>query len=225
MALSERKQEETGMQNVIEVRNVTKKIKEAVLLSHVDLQVQQGEICGIIGRNGSGKTVLLKCICGFMPLTEGEILQNGKRIGIDTEFIEDTGFIIENPSFLPLKSGYKNLKYLASIQQKAGEKRIRKCLELVGLADSADKPVGKYSLGMRQRLGIAQAIMEDPSVIILDEPMNGLDNEGVEEMRKLFLELKAEGKTFLIVSHNREDIETLCDHVYMMDHGVLTVQR
>ena len=124
-----------------------------------------------------------------------------------------------------MKSGYKNLKYLASIQQKAGEKRIRKCLELVGLADSADKPVGKYSLGMRQRLGIAQAIMEDPSVIILDEPMNGLDNEGVEEMRKLFLELKAEGKTFLIVSHNREDIETLCDHVYMMDHGVLTVQR
>ena len=213
------------MKNVIEARNVTKKIKEAVLLSHVDLQVRQGEICGIIGRIGSGKTVLLKCICGFMPLTEGEILQNGKRIGIDTEFIEDTGFIIENPSFLPLKSGYKNLKYLASIQQKAGEKRIRKCLELVGLADSADKPVGKYSLGMRQRLGIAQAIMEDPSVIILDEPMNGLDNEGVEEMRKLFLELKAEGKTFLIVSHNREDIETLCDHVYMMDHGVLTVQR
>lgn len=213
------------MKNVIEVRNVTKRIKEATLLSHVDLQVHQGEICGIIGRNGSGKTVLLKCICGFMPLTEGEILQNGKKIGINMEFIEDAGFIIENPSFLPLKSGYKNLKYLASIRQRVGEKRIKKCLEMVGLLENADKPVGKYSLGMRQRLGIAQAIMEDPSVIILDEPMNGLDNEGVEDMRKLFLQLKDERKTFLIVSHNREDIEMLCDHVYMMDHGVLTVQR
>lgn len=213
------------MKNVIEVRNVTKRIKEATLLSHVDLQVHQGEICGIIGRNGSGKTVLLKCICGFMPLTEGEILQNGKKIGINMEFIEDAGFIIENPSFLPLKSGYKNLKYLASIRQRVGEKRIKKCLEMVGLLENADKPVGKYSLGMRQRLGIAQAIMEDPSVIILDEPMNGLDNEGVEDMRKLFLKLKDERKTFLIVSHNREDIEMLCDHVYMMDHGVLTVQR
>lgn len=213
------------MKNVIEVRNVTKRIKEATLLSHVDLQVHQGEICGIIGRNGSGKTVLLKCICGFMPLTEGEILQNGKKIGINMEFIEDVGFIIENPSFLPLKSGYKNLKYLASIRQRVGEKRIKKCLEMVGLLENADKPVGKYSLGMRQRLGIAQAIMEDPSVIILDEPMNGLDNEGVEDMRKLFLKLKDERKTFLIVSHNREDIEMLCDHVYMMDHGVLTVQR
>ena len=160
-----------------------------------------------------------------MPLTEGEILQNGKKIGINMEFIEDAGFIIENPSFLPLKSGYKNLKYLASIRQRVGEKRIKKCLEMVGLLENADKPVGKYSLGMRQRLGIAQAIMEDPSVIILDEPMNGLDNEGVEDMRKLFLKLKDERKTFLIMSHNREDIEMLCDHVYMMDHGVLTVQR
>ena len=210
------------MKNVIEARNVTKKIKEAVLLSHVDLQVQQGEICGIIGRNGSGKTVLLKCICGFMPLTEGEILQNGKRIGIDTEFIEDTGFIIENPSFLPLKSGYKNLKYLASIQQKAGEKRIRKCLELVGLADSADKPVGKYSLGMRQRLGIAQAIMEDPELLILDEPFNGLDKQGAGEVCELLRGLKERGKTILIAAHNMLEIEWLCDTICEMDAGVLT---
>lgn len=213
------------MQNVIEVRNVTKKIKEAVLLSHVDLQVQQGEICGIIGRNGSGKTVLLKCICGFMPLTEGEILQNGKRIGIDTEFIEDTGFIIENPSFLPLKSGYKNLKYLASIRQKAGEKRIRKCLELVGLADSADKPVGKYSLGMRQRLGFAQALMEDPSLLILDEPFNGLDKHGVVHIRNVIKGLREEGKTVILASHNQVDIDELCDTVCEMDAGVLTVVR
>lgn len=213
------------METVIEVKHASKKIKEVQILTDVNLNIQKGEICGIIGRNGSGKTVLLKSICGFMPLTEGEILQNGKRIGTDTEFIEDAGFIIENPSFLPMKSGYKNLKYLASIRNLADEKRIRECLELVGLAEDADKAVGKYSMGMRQRLGIAQAIMEDPSIIILDEPMNGLDNQGVEEMRNLFLKLKEEGKTFLIVSHNREDIEMLCNHVYMMDHGVLSVQR
>lgn len=213
------------METVIEVKHASKKIKEVQILTDVNLNIQKGEICGIIGRNGSGKTVLLKSICGFMPLTEGKILQNGKRIGTDTEFIEDAGFIIENPSFLPMKSGYKNLKYLASIRNLADEKRIRECLELVGLAEDADKAVGKYSMGMRQRLGIAQAIMEDPSIIILDEPMNGLDNQGVEEMRNLFLKLKEEGKTFLIVSHNREDIEMLCDHVYMMDHGVLSVQR
>lgn len=213
------------METVIEVKHASKKIKEVQILTDVNLDIQKGKIYGIIGRNGSGKTVLLKSICGFMPLTEGEILQNGKRIGTDTEFIEDAGFIIENPSFLPMKSGYKNLKYLAAIRNLADEKRIRECLELVGLAEDADKAVGKYSMGMRQRLGIAQAIMEDPSIIILDEPMNGLDNQGVEEMRNLFLKLKEEGKTFLIVSHNREDIEMLCDHVYMMDHGVLSVQR
>ena len=213
------------METVIEVKHASKKIKEVQILTDVNLDIQKGKIYGIIGRNGSGKTVLLKSICGFMPLTEGEILQNGKRIGTDTEFIEDAGFIIENPSFLPMKSGYKNLKYLASIRNLADEKRIRECLELVGLAEDADKAVGKYSMGMRQRLGIAQAIMEDPSIIILEEPMNGLDNQGVEEMRNLFLKLKEEGKTFLIVSHNREDIEMLCDHVYMMDHGVLSVQR
>lgn len=213
------------METVIEVKHASKKIKEVQILTDVNLDIQKGKIYGIIGRNGSGKTVLLKSICGFMPLTEGEILQNGKRIGTDTEFIEDAGFIIENPSFLPMKSGYKNLKYLASIRNLADEKRIRECLELVGLAEDADKAVGKYSMGMRQRLGIAQAIMEDPSIIILDEPMNGLDNQGVEEMRNLFLKLKEEGKTFLIVSHNREDIEMLCDHVYMMDHGILSAQR
>lgn len=213
------------MKSMIEVKDATKRVREAVLLSHVNLSVEEGKICGIIGRNGSGKTVLLKTICGFMPLTEGKILQKGKRTGTDTEFIENAGFIIENPSFLPLKSGYRNLKYLADIRRIADEKRIRECLDMVGLTASADKPAGKYSMGMKQRLGIAQAIMEDPELIILDEPMNGLDNQGVEEMRRLFLRLKEQGKTFLIVSHNREDIELLCDHVYVMDHGVLTKQR
>ena len=209
----------------LKIEHICKVIKGVSLLKDVSLTITKGHIYGIVGRNGSGKTVLLKCICGFMPITSGKILQDGVEIGKDTEFIRDTGFIIENPSFLSGKSGLKNLKYLAGIRKKANEERLRECMKIVGLDPANDKPVGKYSLGMRQRLGIAQVLMEDPDFILLDEPMNGLDNEGVEEMRKLFLELKAEGKTFLIVSHNREDIETLCDHVYMMDHGVLTVQR
>ncbi len=209
----------------LEVKDASKKLKDVVLLSHVNLKIERGKIYGIIGRNGSGKTVLLKCICGFMPLTEGEILQNGIKIGKDTEFIKDTGFIIENPAFLPLKSGYKNLKYLADIRGVANAARIKECLKMVGLDETASKPVGKYSLGMRQRLGIAQAIMEDPEMIILDEPMNGLDNDGVKRMRALFLRLKKEGKTILIVSHNSEDIKMLCDKVYILDQGKLYIKN
>ena len=169
-----------------------------------------------------GKTVLIKCLCGFMSVTEGEIWVGEKQVGRDVEFVEDIGFIIETPGFLPRESGYRNLKYLASIRNVAGKERIRECITMVGLDPDDKKWVGKYSLGMRQRLGIAQAIMENPSLIILDEPMNGLDNHGVEEIRKLLLGLKEEGKLILIISHNREDIRLLCDRVYEMDMGVLT---
>ena len=209
------------MEKMIRVECVSKRVGEARLLSGINLELYGGQICGIVGRNGSGKSVLLKCICGFMSVTEGEIRQGTKRIGTDIPFIEDTGFIIEAPAFLPGKSGFRNLEYLARIRRKIGPDRIRECMALVGLSPDDRKPVRKYSLGMRQRLGIAQAIMEYPSVIILDEPMNGLDNEGVREMRKLFLQLKSEGKALLIVGHNREDIEGLCDSVYTMDRGYL----
>ena len=205
----------------LKIEHICKVIKGVSLLKDVSLTITKGHIYGIVGRNGSGKTVLLKCICGFMPITSGKILQDGVEIGKDTEFIRDTGFIIENPSFLSGKSGLKNLKYLAGIRKKANEERLRECMKIVGLDPANDKPVGKYSLGMRQRLGIAQVLMEDPDFILLDEPMNGLDNEGVVQMRELFIKLKQQGKTFLIVSHNRDDIEALCDEVYEMDAGVL----
>lgn len=205
----------------LKIEHVCKAIKDVSLLKDVSLTITKGHIYGIVGRNGSGKTVLLKCICGFMPITSGKILQDGMEIGKDTEFIRDAGFIIENPSFLSGKSGLKNLKYLAGIRKKANEERLRECMKIVGLDPANDKPVGKYSLGMRQRLGIAQVLMEDPDFILLDEPMNGLDNEGVVQMRELFIKLKHQGKTFLVVSHNRDDIEALCDEVYEMDAGTL----
>lgn len=205
----------------LKIEHICKVIKGVSLLKDVSLTITKGHIYGIVGRNGSGKTVLLKCICGFMPITSGKILQDGVEIGKDTEFIRDTGFIIENPSFLFGKSGLKNLKYLAGIRKKANEERLRECMKTVGLDPANDKLVGKYSLGMRQRLGIAQVLMEDPDFILLDEPMNGLDNEGVVQMRELFIKLKQQGKTFLVVSHNRDDIEALCDEVYEMDTGML----
>ncbi|MGI5986221.1 MAG: ATP-binding cassette domain-containing protein [Oscillospiraceae bacterium] len=205
----------------VSVRDVTKAFGEQEVLKNVSVEFPKGGIYGLIGRNGSGKTVLLKCICGFVPPTSGEITVWDKRVGQDVDFPNDLGFIIESPGFLPAVSGLKNLKYLASIRNKISEKRIRECISLVGLDPDSKKPVGKYSMGMRQRLGIAQAIMENPELIVLDEPMNGLDNHGVDEMRTLFLELKEEGKTILLTSHNREDIQLLCDSVYEMEAGEL----
>ena len=206
-------------------KNVSKTIDDQMILKDINLEIPKQGIYGIVGRNGSGKTVLIKCLCGFMPVTEGEIWVGEKQVGRDVEFIEDTGFIIETPGFLPRESGFRNLRYLASIRNVVGKERIRECITMVGLNPDDKKWVGKYSLGMRQRLGIAQAIMENPSLIILDEPMNGLDNHGVGEIRKLLLGLKEEGKLILIISHNREDINVLCDRVYEMDMGVLTQVR
>lgn len=207
------------MENKLEIKNVYKIIEEQEILSDINLEFMSPNIYGIVGRNGSGKTVLIKCICGFMKVTSGEITVNGKKVGYDCEFIENTGFIIENPGFLDRYSGFKNLKYLASIKNIANNERIKECMEMVGLEAQCTKAVGKYSLGMRQRLGIAQAIMEYPDIIILDEPMNGLDHSGVEEIRKILIHLKQEGKLIIIISHNREDINFLCDRVYEMDQG------
>lgn len=143
----------------VSVRDVTKAFGEQEVLKNVSVEFPKGGIYGLIGRNGSGKTVLLKCICGFVPPTSGEITVWDKRVGQDVDFPNDLGFIIESPGFLPAVSGLKNLKYLASIRNKISEKRIRECISLVGLDPDSKKPVGKYSMGMRQRLGIAQAIM------------------------------------------------------------------
>lgn len=209
------------METCIEVQNVVKRFRDQVVLKNVSISFEKGKIHGIVGRNGSGKTVLFKCICGLMHPEEGVILVNGKRVGRDVDMPEDIGAIIEAPGFLPNYSGYKNLRFLANIRRKIGKEEILNVLKTVGLDPESRKHVGKYSLGMRQRLGIAQAIMEDPKILILDEPMNGLDNAGVQDIRALLLELKAQGKTILLASHNHEDIAALCDTVHEMDGGVL----
>ena len=209
------------METCIEVQNVVKRFRDQVVLKNVSISFEKGQIHGIVGRNGSGKTVLFKCICGLMHQEEGVILVNGKRVGRDVDMPEDIGAIIEAPGFLPNYSGYKNLRFLANIRRKIGKEEILNVLKTVGLDPESRKHVGKYSLGMRQRLGIAQAIMEDPEILILDEPMNGLDNAGVQDIRALLLELKAQGKTILLASHNHEDIAALCDTVHEMDGGVL----
>lgn len=204
---------------MIKVENVSLKIKKDMILRNINVEFDDGKIHGIIGRNGSGKTMLMKCICGFIKPTEGEITVAGKRIGIDCDFPESIGVIIETPEFIPYYSGFKNLKLLADINGKITDGDIQRSIEIVGLDPNLKKSIKKYSLGMRQRLGLAQAIMENPDLLILDEPMNGLDKDGVGEMRKYLLDLKEQGKTILIASHSAEDIDVLCDTVVEMDKG------
>ena len=205
----------------IELIHVTKKFGQELVLKEVNLTLEQGRVYGIVGNNGSGKTVLMKCICGFLIPTTGLIRVFGSSIGQDVDFPESLGVIIETPGFLTNLTGRKNLEILAGMRGKIGPAEILQVLEKVGLDPALKKPVANYSLGMRQRLGIAQAIMEYPKLLILDEPFNGLDKHGVGEIRKLLLELKEEGKTILLASHNEEDIRILCDEVYEMDGGVL----
>ncbi len=212
-------------ENIIVVEDAVKTFKESTALNHVSIDFEKGKIHGIIGRNGSGKTVLFKSICGFMPLTNGKITVDGNVIGKDIDVPKNVGAIIEAPGFLPNYSGFKNLKLLAVINKKINDSKIAETMKRVGLDPESEKHVSKYSLGMRQRLGIAQAIMENPDILILDEPMNGLDNHGVEDIRSLLLKLKEEGKTILIASHSAEDIDILCDTVHEMDAGVLKTVR
>lgn len=202
---------------IIEVSDAVKEFKDTTALNHVSVQFEKGKIHGIIGRNGSGKTVLFKCICGFMKLTSGKITVKG--IPVKPAAPQEIGVIIEEPGFIGSSSGYQNLKFLASIRNKITPDQVKETIKLVGLDPDSKKQVKKYSMGMRQRLGIAQAIMENPDILILDEPMNGLDNDGVQEIRALLLKLKEEGKTILLASHNKEDIAVLCDTVHEMDKG------
>ena len=212
------------MDYAVQVNNVTKQFKEATALNQVTVSFEKGKIYGIIGRNGSGKTVLFKCICGLIPVTQGEITVLGQSIGDGLKVPKGVGAIIETPGFLPNVSGYRNLYYLASLSGKPDRQRIREVINMVGLDPDSRKHVGHYSMGMHQRLGLAQAIMENPEVLILDEPMNGLDNETVESIRAFLLGQKEQGKTIILASHSKEDISQLCDVVYQMDAGVLSMQ-
>lgn len=205
----------------LELSGVTKRFGEDLVLKETNLSLEAGRVYGIVGNNGSGKTVLMKCICGFLTVSTGTVRVFGSRIGKDTDFPESLGVIIETPGFLTNLTGRRNLEILADMRRKITKADVRIVLRKVGLDPDMKKPVAKYSLGMRQRLGIAQAIMEDPELLILDEPFNGLDKHGVVDIRNIILELKQSGKTILLASHNEEDIRILCDEVYEMDGGVL----
>lgn len=205
----------------IQIEQVSKSFQERKVLKNISCELNWGQVYGIVGNNGSGKTVLMKCICGLLPYDEGSIRVNGKKIGKDVDFPEDMGMIIESPGFLPGMTGIKNLKILAAVNHRIQESQIRETMRVVGLDPNLKQPVGKYSLGMRQRLGIAQAIMEKPEILILDEPMNGLDKHGVKEIREVLLQMKEENRVILLSSHNPKDIDYLCDVVSEMDDGYL----
>ena len=206
------------------LENVKKSFQDKEVLKNISFTFEKGKIYGIVGRNGSGKTMLMKCICGFVNPTFGKITVSGKVVGKDVEIPEDIGIIIETPGFVLNYSGYKNLKLLASVRGKITNDEIIDAINTVGLNPESKKHVGKYSLGMRQRLGIAQAIMEKPKILILDEPMNGLDNDGVAHIRDVLLKLKKEKVTIILASHNKEDVEILCDEVCYMDKGQIKDQ-
>ena len=210
-----------NMDYAIEVIDVSKSFKDHTVLQNINLTVNKGEICGIIGRNGSGKTVLLKCICKIFLEDSGEIYILGENTTKNPSIIKNLGVLIETPAFLENFSGYWNLKFLADLSHKIGKKEVQAILRVVGLEEAQDKKVKNYSLGMKQRLAIAQTIMENQTILILDEPMNGLDKKGVSQMREIFLEYKKKGNSILMATHNPQDVEILCDHVYEMDDGVI----
>lgn len=191
------------------------------MLDDISVRFEKGKIHGIIGRNGTGKTVLMKCICGFTRPDSGSIIVDGKKVD-GTQMPSGIGIIIESPGFIDNVSGFKNLQMLASIKNLISKEKIKETMRQLELDPDEKKPVRTYSLGMRQRLGIAQAIMEEPNLLILDEPMNSLDKKGVKTVRDTLLKMKEKGTTILLASHYAEDIDALCDTVLEMDYGKLT---
>ena len=210
---------------IIEIKEISKSFRGVKVLKNVSMTLESGHIYGFIGHNGSGKTVLLKLICVFFEPTTGEILFNGTNIIKNNEYPPSTRALIERPTFISELSGKENLELLAKIQKKIGEKEIENALEKVGLEKEKDKLYYKYSLGMKQKLGIAQVLMEDPQILILDEPFNGLDDESAKNIRQILLEEKKKGKLIILATHLKEDIELLCDELYKFDDGVVTKEE
>lgn len=211
--------------DIIEIINYTKKYNDTCILNDINLTLKKGKCYGFIGRNGSGKSMLFKAISGFIKPTSGMIKVRGKMIGKDIDFPDNTGILIESPGYLPQYTAFENLKFLAGINKKIGDKEIKETLDSLQLHWISDKKVKNFSLGMKQKLGIAQAIMENQDILILDEPMNGLDKEGVNIVRKRLLEEKGKGKTILLASHIQDDIEILCDNVFEMDNGNIQLTK
>lgn len=210
------------MESAVRLENLSKSFKEEKVLRGITHSFEKGKIHGIMGFNGSGKTVMFKCICGFLKPDGGAVWVDGRQIGKEVDFPESVGMIIESPGFLPGLSGFANLKRLAALKRLITDDEVREAIRTVGLDPESKKKVGQYSLGMRERLGIAQAIMEQPDLLILDEPFNGLDKRGAEEVCVLLDEIRAQGRTILLAAHNMLEIERLCDTISEMDAGVLT---
>lgn len=207
------------MEEVLKVEQVGKYFGETKVLDGISFSCSSSEIVGIVGRNGSGKTVLFKCICGLLPVSEGTIKIKGRMLGKEVDIPEKIGVLIENPAFLSDFSAYDNLRILARINREIKDDEVKEVLEKFGLDWRNKKRVGKYSMGMRQRLGLAQAVMENPDFLILDEPMNGLDMHWLEVTRNLLMDMKAQGKTILLASHNKQDIDMLCNRIIRLEEG------
>ena len=207
----------------IQIKNLSKSFKGITILDNVSIEFESGKIYGLIGRNGSGKSVFLKLLCNFYVPTSGEILYDGLNINEKNIFLPDTRALIEKPSFLPDLSGFDNLKLLASIQGKIGDKKINESLKKVNLFDDKDKKYKIYSLGMKQKLGIAQVLMEDTKVMILDEPFNGIEEKTADKLRNILKEEVKKDKIIIIASHIKEDVFELADVVYKFDDGKVEI--
>lgn len=205
----------------LEIKNLSKKFKDVYVLKDINLTFESEKIYGFTGRNGSGKSVLLKIICGFYTPTSGEVLLDNYNYILNNDFPKSTRCLIEKPNFLPDLTGYENLKLLASIENKIGDKEILDTIEKLNLKEEINKKYSKYSLGTKQKLGIAQVLMEDPELIVLDEPLNGIENETAKEVRKILNEEKKKDKIIIVASHIKEDIDTLADVVYNIDNGIV----
>lgn len=207
---------------LIRVENASKRFRGRNVLDDINAEFESGKIYGLIGINGSGKTMLLRLLCGLIVPSDGKIHVDGKQLHKDLSFPHNTGVLIEKPEFLNSLTGLENLKILASIKDIISDEKIKEFMKLFSLDPEDKKPIRKYSLGMKQKIGIIQAIMEDPSFLVLDEPFNALDESSAEMLKKMLLLYREEGKLIIITSHHREDIEDLCDYVYKMDDGKIT---
>ena len=210
-------------ENMIKIEKLSKEFKERELFTDVSFQITKGEICGIIGKNGVGKSVLMKMIAGIMYPTRGTIIIDGVMLK-EGSFPEGVGIVLDNIGFLKEYNGYKNLKLIASILNQISDERIKECMQCVGLNPDDRTKVGKYSLGMRQKLALAQAIMEHPEILLLDEPFNGLDEESVRSIRELLIQINEEEKTtILIISHDKEDLMSFCNRIIKIENKNLKV--
>ncbi len=202
---------------MIELKNISKGFRNKRVFEGVNLSIETGKCVGIIGENGCGKSVLMKLICGFSKPDSGEVIIDGERLGGKRDFIQSCGVVINSPEFIGHYSGFENLMLLASIQKKIGKKEVLDVLKKVGLETAAKTKYKNYSLGMKQRLRLAQAIMENPDYLVLDEPMNALDTEGIATADSIIDEYHRLGKTILMTSHNADDIERHCDYVLKVE--------